>query len=381
MLALDLLLAALVLLSIVHVLGGVVLVARFAGRRPRPLAGPAPLVSVLRPVRGTDPDLDEACTSVCVQDYPAYEVLFAVQDANDPALPVLERMRSRFPDRARVVVDPAEHGANAKTSNLINASRQARGDVLVWNDGRDRVPSRWLSTVVAEVLRGDHPLVTVLAVYREAANIPAAVEAVSWNTDTLPWFLWQEALGGVDFALGSTVALERSTLARIGGLESVADVLLEDYLLGKRASAAGVPIRFAPVRVDVLHRTDTWGNWWERQRRWLPAYCWTEPARYALGALTFGPFWGLALAVLHPGSDLALSAFLAPLYLRWCLALWTDEVLVQDAATCRYSWLLPVRDVLYPFVWLGGFFGREFRWRGIDYRFLRGGRVERLTPR
>lgn len=381
MLALDLMLAALVLLSIVHVVGGVVLVARFARRRPRPWTGPTPLVSVLRPVRGTDPDLEEACASVCVQDYPAYEVLFAVQDAADPARAALERLGGRFPDRARVVVDSTEHGANAKTSNLINASRQARGDVLVWNDGRDRVPRHWLSTVVAEVLCGDHPLVTVLAVYREPANVPAAVEAVSWNTDTLPWFLWQEALGGVDFALGSTVALERSTLARIGGLEAVADVLLEDYLLGKRASAQGVPIRFAPVRVDVLHRTDTWGGWWERQRRWLPAYRWTEPARYVLGALTFGPAWGLALAVLHPWSDLALSAFLAPLYLRWLLALWTDEVLVQDAPTSRYSWLLPVRDVLYPLVWLGGFFGREFRWRGLQYRFLRGGRVERLIPR
>ncbi len=168
--------------------------------------------------------------------------------------------------------------------------------------------------------RGHHPLVTALSVYRRAQNVVAAAEAIPWNTDTNPWFLWQAALGGIDFALGSTIAIDRGTLARIGGLEGVADCMLEDYLLGKRAAAAGVPIRIAPVVIEVLHRRDTWAGWWERQRRWLPAYRSAEPLRYALGALTFGPTWGLALALLHPSSELALAAFLAPLYARWCLA-------------------------------------------------------------
>src|SRR5574337_792960 len=63
----------------------------------RPSAG-FPPISILKPLRGLDDNLFDNLSSFCTQDYPNYEILFALQDHNDPAYKVVKKVRERYPD-------------------------------------------------------------------------------------------------------------------------------------------------------------------------------------------------------------------------------------------------------------------------------------------
>src|ERR1700690_4115024 len=66
--------------------------------RPAPLADDAyPGITVLRPLYGDEPLLEQALLSACRQDYPRFQVVFGVQDASDPALAVVARVRAQLP--------------------------------------------------------------------------------------------------------------------------------------------------------------------------------------------------------------------------------------------------------------------------------------------
>ena len=120
-------------------------------------------MTVLKPLHGDEPLLEEALASVCRQDYPAWQVVFGVQDAADTALPVVRRLQARFPDcDIAVVVDPTPHGPNRKVANLINMLPAAKHDVLVIADSDVHVAPDWLRRLVAALEGPGMGLVTTV---------------------------------------------------------------------------------------------------------------------------------------------------------------------------------------------------------------------------
>src|ERR1700759_204 len=77
-----------------------------------------PPVSLLKPVHGIDFGSTENFESFCRQDYPDYEILFAVNDDSDPAVPLIRDVAARFPERnIRLISGAAQIGANRKVNN------------------------------------------------------------------------------------------------------------------------------------------------------------------------------------------------------------------------------------------------------------------------
>src|SRR5690349_24036665 len=90
-------------------------------------AGFSPPVSILKPLKGTDPDIYESFRSHCLQDYPEYELIFGVSDAADPAAELVQRLQEEFPQRnIRLVVCPKVLGTNMKVGNLVQMLPHAR---------------------------------------------------------------------------------------------------------------------------------------------------------------------------------------------------------------------------------------------------------------
>src|SRR5277367_4126421 len=137
------------LVGLIQALAGAILVGRFVRRRGLSVARTLAGVTVLKPLHGNEPLLEEALATACQQDYPVYQIVFGVQDPADKALLVIDRLRSRFPacDIA-VVVDPTSHGPNRKVGNLINMLPAAKHDILVISDSDVHAAPNWLQRLV-----------------------------------------------------------------------------------------------------------------------------------------------------------------------------------------------------------------------------------------
>ena len=185
---------------------------------PAPV-GPAPGVSLLKPLYGDEPDLARNLRSFCRQDYDGpVQILFGVSRADDAAVATVERVLAEFPGRdVALVVDERRHGTNGKVSNLVNMAERARHPVLVFADSDMLVGPDYLARVVSALGAPGTGAVTCL--YRGVA-VPGVWSrlAVQWiDHHFLPNVVVGLALGLAKPCFGSTIALRRDTLTRIGG--------------------------------------------------------------------------------------------------------------------------------------------------------------------
>src|SRR5687767_135048 len=111
--------------------------------------GFAPPVSILKPLKGTDPAAYESLRSHCVQEYPDYELIFGVNDETDPAVELVRRLMGEFPAHPmRLVVCTKVLGTNRKVSNLVQMREQARFGHVVINDSDIAVPPDYLRRIM-----------------------------------------------------------------------------------------------------------------------------------------------------------------------------------------------------------------------------------------
>ena len=148
---------------------GAALVHRFRAQ-PRPVPHGLPGISVLKPLYGDEPLLEQALASACEQDYPRFQVVFGVQNPADAALAAVRRVQERFPacDIA-VVVDDSAPGSNRKVANLTNMLPVARHDVLVIADSDVHADPDYLHRLAAALEQPGTGLATTLYVGRPAA--------------------------------------------------------------------------------------------------------------------------------------------------------------------------------------------------------------------
>ncbi|TBR22155.1 glycosyltransferase, partial [bacterium] len=199
-----------------------------------------PRVSLVKPVCGLERGLEESLGTALEQDYPDYEVVYSVQRPDDPALPVLKRLEARAPGKVKVVLDDACAGPNGRLCNILNATKRADGEILVYSDSDIRLDPGYLEAVTAPL---DDPKVGVsCTMYRAqgATWLAESLELLSLNSDFVPAMIFAKETGADTACPGASQAIRRETLERIGGLAPLADCLVEDYELGVAVEKAGL---------------------------------------------------------------------------------------------------------------------------------------------
>lgn len=345
--------------------------------RSRKLPSYAPPVSLLKPVRGTDFATYENYASFCRQNYPDYEILFAVNDASDAAVPVIDRLKAEFPRRAIKLIVGAEHlGANRKVNKLARLSKEAKHEMLVLTDGDVRVGPDYLTEVVAPFL--DESTGAVTSFYRGLAekNLGAELEAIGASSDFFPGVLMAEWTEGINFALGASIATTKRWLAKVGGFESIAGMLADDYELGLRIAQAGGRVLLSREAVWTTYPAQTAKSFWEHQARWARTVRLCRPLSYLGLIFTLGLPWVLLAAIAAPTKWIALAYVVAYLLLRHGMA-WTVGVWgVGDDLLRRKIWLVPLYDVIHSIVWLAGFASNRIVWGGEEFTIHQG----RMVP-
>jgi ceramide glucosyltransferase len=351
---------------------GLLAVRRFAlgdAATPSLPPGRAPPVTVLRPLCGDEPLLEQALLSCFTQDYPHFQILFGVQNAGDAALPIVERLRRRFPAiETDLVIDATLHGPNRKVSNLINMMTAARHAILVICDSDLHLPSNYLERLVAQLEKPGTGLVTALyiGVPPKPGSWPEALGATQISHGFLPGVLLSRWMGRQD-CLGSTTMLRRQILERTGGFAPLSRVLAEDNLLGQRVRDLGLSVALADVVASATVPEPNLALLWQHEIRWARTIRELAPSSLLASILQYPLFWS-AVAVIVSGAALpALLLFFACWAIRLACARGIDQTLRPRAGRAPIAtpfWLFPLRDILSVCEILACFWVNQVTWRG-----------------
>jgi ceramide glucosyltransferase len=360
-------------------------VRRFCRRAADAAKQPAflPPVSVLKPVHGDEPGLEENLASFFQQNYPEYEILFCARHADDPGLAAARRAAARFPHvPARILTCGEPPWPNARTFSLEIMRREARHPILVTSDSDVRVGPDYLASVVAPLADPNAGMVTCL--YRGVTRhgLWAQLEAMGMSIEMTSGVLAAEMLEGMRFALGPSMVMRQSTVEKIGGFEQAAQYYADDFVLGKWTAEAGETVVLSNYIVEhhVLNASFTKSI--AHQQGWATSTRFSRPLGHLGELLTYAvPYGLLALAVLAAAGHILLGLALAAITIlnRVLLCLLVADRVVHDRAAFRKAWLYPLRDFMGFCFWMGSYFGsRCLRYRGDPYELLPQGRLRKL---
>jgi ceramide glucosyltransferase len=360
------------------------LVAIFAAlrffRRPNAAALPAdftPPISILKPIYGLDRDTYQNYASLCAQDYPDYEILFCVSDELDPAIPVIAKLASDFPQRRiNLLIGSEPLGVSDKVNKLCRMAREARHEILAVSDSDVRVEPDYLRAIAAPFRDPSVGAVTCLYRGLTDGSLAANLEAIGNSTDFTAGVLVAWLFAPVNFALGATMATTKTRLAEIGGFESLVDHFSDDYELGNRIAARGHRVELSTFPVSIVYPQQTLADAFRHQLRWNVSIRFSRPTGH-LG-LIFTQALPLALlaAIVAPSAAWAISLLVGYLLLRGTSAWVVGVYGMRDAGVRRHMELLPLRDAFAFIIWVASFFPQRIHWRGREFYV----RDKRLVP-
>ena len=359
--------------------------AKFLRGREAPTAGGSgettPPVSILKPLKGTDPEMYGSLRSHCLQDYPEYEVIFGVGDANDPATQIVDRLKAEFPQRyIRLVVCPENLGANTKVSNLAQMLPVARCEFLIVNDSDIRVEPDYLRRVIAPLADPKEGMVTCLYRGVPAGTLGSRLESLGISTDFSAGVLVSgQVEGGIRFGLGSTLAFRRHDLEAIGGFQSFVDYLADDYEIGRRIAERGLAVKLSKTVVETFVPPYSVREFLLHQLRWARSVRDSRPWGYLGLGLTFGLAWALLTLAFAHSATWAWTLLAATLAMRTTVAIVVGRLVLRDRHVLRLLWFLPLRDLVAMLLWLASFAGHTVDWRGVAFR-LKDGKLARISP-
>ena len=338
-----------------------------------------PPVSILKPVKGLDPQMYASFASHCRQDYfSEYEILFGVSGMDDPAVAAVKQLQAEFPQcDIRLILCPETRGANGKVSNLSQILPLARYDHLLINDSDIQVGPQYLSNIMAgfeKPMKAGGRVGMVTAAYRGQASytMGSRMEALGISTDFIAGVLTARKIeGGIHFGLGSTLAISREALDAIGGFLPLVDYLADDFELGFRTAQAGYEVVLSGEVVDTHLPAYSFTQFLAHQLRWSRAI--RDSRKQYFGLLfTFGLPLAIANLIASGVSLPSLALFSMVLAARVALALTVGVAVLRDGQVLRDLWLLLPRDICALGIWAWSYAGHTILWRGEEFSLNKG---------
>ena len=332
----------------------------------------APPISVLKPVRGLDPEAYENYASFCRQDYPNYELIFCVGDFNDPAVPALQKLMRDFPERQiRLLFGSGRSAINDKVAKLVRMVNEAENEFLVISDSDVRVEPNYLRTVVAPLRDPKVGCVTCFYVSIHDETLVQHLQSIGMYSDFYPGILVAQQLDGIKFTLGPTIVTTRAHLAGFGGYETIENKPADDLLVGRLIAQQGLKVELLPYAVQTVPDYDSPRALFSKRLRWMTVMRHMRPWGHVGLAFTQGLPWCLAVALTHPAA-IGLGYFAAYLGFRvamtWLVGVWG----LQQSGLWKKMPLIVVWDATAFVIWLLTFGRNSIRWRDVDYRIREG---------
>lgn len=338
-----------------------------------------PPVSVLKPLHGTEPQLERNLESFFQQDYPAFEILFALDTDDDTALPVVRALCEKYPRvPSRIMITGEPPWPNPPAYAFSRMAAEAHHDLLITSDSDVEVERDYLRAVVPPLLDSETGMLT--CVYRglNTGTFWSLLDAIGMSVEMTAGVMAANLLEGMKFGLGPTIAVRRDALDAIGGYSVLGDYFSNDFVIGNLIAARGYTVVLSRHIISHVVPPMTFRQMWRRQLRWAAGTRYSRPKGHFGTVFTYAVPYGLlgllACTLLHrPEWGLLLLAW--SLLNRMIESLAIGWGVTRDRECLRSPWLYAVRDLLGFCVWVASYLSRNMRWREGRFELVEGGRI------
>jgi len=358
--------------------------SRFARKRKqfRSAAAYFSPVSVLKPVHGLEPNLQENLESFFCQDFPDFELIFCARQANDPGLQMAQRLSRKYPNvKVRILACGEPPWTNAKLFSLEKMWKEAAHDLLVISDSDVRVSRDYLREIIKPF--ADPKVGMTTCIYRglPAGGFWTELEAFGYSVEMTSGVVVADMLEGMKFALGPTMVVRRECVEALGGFGFMADYCADDYILGNRVAESGREVVLSHHVIDHMVFHHSFLDSMRHQVRWMRSTRFSRPKGHFGTVLTYAMPYGVlgliaALATGHPA--LGWSLFGAAFLNRVIQSIVAGYCVAADRKALTHAFLYPIRDLLGMFLWIGSYLSAKIHWRREIYRLSTGGLMLRL---
>jgi ceramide glucosyltransferase len=338
-----------------------------------------PPLTVLKPIKGLEEELEQNLRSFFEQVYPGrLQLVFASTEPADPGIRLARQVAEAYPavDARFVLSDPA-FGINPKVANLAGALRAAEHDLVLQTDANVRVRPGYLRAVVEEWQATGASMLGSLIAARGERSVGAVLDNIQLNTFTTPGLCLADRLANVQCVLGKAMMFRRSELERLGGLAIVKDVLAEDYVLGQIYVQAGKRVVLSRLCVDNINVAAPLSRFLSRHARWLKMRVVVHLGGFAADLLSNAAFFAFMAWILGGCSAQLFAVYLGVVAYKFSLDQKLIERLRGEPLALSHALCMPLRDLVMPGIWLYAAFSRTTEWRGVRFRLGRG---SLLTP-
>lgn len=341
-------------------------------------------VSILKPLKGVDPHLEDNLETFFDIDYPEFELIFCIQDMDDPAHEVVGRLMKKHSSiPARIVTGGSKVGANPKINNLMPGY-----DVMKYNyfwicDSGVRALPLTLRDLVSK-MEDKVGLVHAVPYTANRKGFSSTVEKIFFGTQHTRVYISAHVLSVICMTGMSTLLRRDYFEDATGGLDKLSQYIAEDYFMAKSLADSGYKMKLASY--PALQNSGKYGvqSFIDRMTRWtklriamVPWTVFLEPfSECFLSGLMFA--WGC----LYFFRWNMLVVFLYHVLVWFAL----DYVLFRQLenghlqlSKCDFLFAWFVRETLTPYIILCALWDPTISWRTGKYRLRCGGKAEEVS--
>ena len=348
-----------------------------------------PAAALIVPCKGAERGLEENLMAMTRFDYPNYELYFVLATSLDPALKVIERVKTASSKAVHIVIAGPPEDSSEKVYNLTKAvaSLPENVEVYAFTDSDVRAPRTWLTKLIAPL---QDPRIGATTAYRwiipngSGGDGFASALASVWNASVATVLGKREN----NFCWGGGTAIRKSTFNDAKVLEAWKGAVSDDFAMTYALEVAGKDIVFCPECFAPTMHPWTFASLLEFTDRQILITKVNSPRRWKMGAIAHASYvvtllFGLYVVLystidVHPWGNLLLLTLAVPLLAAMKGALRTiaiTEALPEwRSAQASWSWIWTVLATIIPFLFTYNFLmsliNKRIVWRGIRYELL-----------
>jgi ceramide glucosyltransferase len=335
-------------------------------------AGFSPPISILKPLKGLDDDLADNLATFCNQTYVDYEVIFALEEKNDPAIKLAREIKNRYPHtKISIVVKQRDYALNPKVDNLITAYEASQFPYFLISDSDVRVAPDYLAEIIKPMEDQNVGLVSNLIRGIGSRTFGSLLENLHINSFVIGHVALLNGFFKMPTVVGKSMLMRKKAFEEIGGFGAVRNVLAEDYVIGALMHKQGMGVVTSGHVVNAVNHYRTFKQFIKRHVRWGKLRCRLAGVRYISELVSNAVFLScVALVVVGPSFHmlfLAAAALVVKIVGDWMLG-----KRLRSAHHFYHYLLSPIKDIIIGFLWFIPLFSRTVMWRRHKYKISKG---------